>query len=105
MKMSMLLSAEDIFDQVQQMPTKERVKFFALIATNAFQKVDFSHEEVFGHLKSASLTAEEAAEYLEVSMPTFRRYVQSGKLKPKHTIGRSQLFASSDLRKLKQRLK
>ena len=46
--MSMLLSAEDIFDQVQQMPTKERVKFFALIATNAFQKVDLSHEEVFG---------------------------------------------------------
>jgi len=103
--MNMTLSAEDIFDQVQQMPTKERVKFFALIATNAFQKVDFSHEEVFGHLKSTTFTADEAAQYLEVSMPTFRRYVQSGKLKPKSTIGRSQLFASPDLRKLKMRVK
>ncbi len=98
------MTAEDMFDQVKKMPTKERVKFFSLIATNAFQENNFAHEQVFGHLRNDTFSAEEAAEYLEVSIPTFRRYVQSGKILPKETIGRSQLFASVDLRKLKQKL-
>jgi excisionase family DNA binding protein len=51
-----------------------------------------------------AFSAEEAAEYLEVSVPTLRRYVQSGKLKPSAVIGRSQLFSSNDLRLLKQKL-
>lgn len=38
----------------------------------------FSHEQLFGHLAEAEFTATEAAEYLEVSIPTFRRYVQGG---------------------------
>lgn len=102
--MSFAMTAEDMFDQVKKMPTKERVKFFSLIATNAFQENNFTHEQVFGHLRNDTFSAEEAAEYLEVSIPTFRRYVQSGKILPKETIGRSQLFASVDLRKLKQKL-
>jgi len=64
----------------------------------------YTHEEVFGHLQTATFSAEEAAEYLEISMPTFRRYVQSGKIKPIELIGRSQLFAAADLRKLKLKL-
>ena len=63
-----------------------------------------SHEEVFGYLRNDTFSAEEAAEYLEISIPTFRRYVQSGKIQPKEIIGRSQLFATINLRKLKQRL-
>jgi excisionase family DNA binding protein len=63
-----------------------------------------SHKEVFGHLRNDTFSAEEAAEYLEISIPTFRRYVQSGKIQPKEIIGRSQLFATIDLRKLKQKL-
>ena len=63
-----------------------------------------NHEQVFGHLRNATFTSEEAAEFLEISMPTFRRYVQSGKIKPKELIGRSQLFGTIDLRKLKQKL-
>lgn len=63
-----------------------------------------SHEQVFGHLRNDPFSAEEAAEYLEVSIPTFRRYVQLGKIQPKEIIGRSQLFATIDLRKLKQKL-
>ena len=63
-----------------------------------------NHEQVFGHLRNAAFSAEEAAEFLEISMPTFRRYVQSGKIKPKEIIGRSQLFGTIDLRKLKQKL-
>jgi hypothetical protein len=38
------------------------------------------HHDVFGHFKDARFSAQQAAEYLEVSMPTFRRYVQSGKV-------------------------
>jgi excisionase family DNA binding protein len=63
-----------------------------------------THEQVFGNLKNESFTTEEAAQYLEVSIPTFRRYVQSGKLKPSQVVGRSQLFATTDLRRLKQKL-
>jgi excisionase family DNA binding protein len=65
---------------------------------------DLNHEQVFGHLRNVTFSAEEAAEFLEISMPTFRRYVQSGKLKPTELIGRSQLFATADLRKFKLRL-
>jgi excisionase family DNA binding protein len=59
------------------------------------------HELVFGHLKNTRFSAEQAAEYLEVSLPTLRRYVQSGRLKPSHVVGRSQLFSTADLRRLK----
>ena len=62
----------------------------------------FSHEEVFGYLKDARFSAQEAAEYLEVSVPTFRCYVQSQKINPVEIVGRSELFSSGDLRELKR---
>jgi excisionase family DNA binding protein len=98
--MTLAMTAEDIFSHVQQMPAKERIRFFSLIATSAF-KEDSTHEEVVGHLKNTRFSAEQAAEYLEVSLPTLRRYVQSGRLKPSHIVGRSQLFSTADLRRLK----
>ena len=98
------MTAEDLFAQVQKMPAKERIKFFSLIAVNAFRETEYTHEQVFGHLRSATFSAEEAADFLEVSLPTLRRYVQSGKLRPTTTIGRSQLFSSSDLKLLKQKI-
>jgi excisionase family DNA binding protein len=64
----------------------------------------YTHEEVFGHLRNVTFSAKEAADFLEISMPTFRGYVQSGKIKPTELIGRSQLFATDDLRKLKLKL-
>ena len=63
-----------------------------------------NHEQVFGHLRNATFSVEEAAEFLEISVQTFQQYVQSGKIKPKEVIGRSQLFGTIDLRKLKQKL-
>ncbi len=62
----------------------------------------FLHGDLFGHLKDERFSAQDAAEYLEVSMPTFRRYVQSGKVIPAEIVGRSQLFSSGDLRKFKK---
>lgn len=102
--MSQSIKAEDLFAQVKQMPAKERIKFFSLIAISAFKESDYSHDQVFGRLKNDAFSAEEAAEYLEVSLPTLRRYVQSGKLRPSTVIGRSQLFSSTDLRLFKQKM-
>jgi len=98
------MTAEDLFAHVQKMSSKERIKFFSLIAINAFQETDYTHEQVFGHLRNATFSAEEAAEFLEISLPTLRRYVQSGRLKPVSVIGRSQLFSSTDLKLLKQKI-
>jgi excisionase family DNA binding protein len=102
--MSSIMTAEDVFAQVKQMAAKERIKFFSLIAINAFQENDLTHDQVFGHLKKDAFSAEESAEYLEISIPTFRRLVQSGKLKPTRVIGRSQLFSTEDLRKFKLKI-
>ncbi len=102
--MTQYMTAEDLFAQVQKMPSKERIKFFSLIAINAFQETNYTHEQVFGHLRNATFSAEEAAEFLEISLPTLRRHVQSGRLKPASIVGRSQLFSSSDLKLLKQKM-
>jgi excisionase family DNA binding protein len=102
--MTQSMTAEALFAQVKQMPAKERIKFFSLIAINAFQEADYTHEQVFGHLRNATFSAEEAAEFLEISIPTLRRHVQAGRLKPSSIIGRSQLFSSTDLRLLKQKI-
>lgn len=64
----------------------------------------YTHQEVFGHLGNATFSAEEAAEFLEVSLPNLRRYVQAGRLKPASVAGRSQLFSSSDLKLFKQKI-
>ncbi|MDP2830330.1 MAG: helix-turn-helix domain-containing protein [Sulfuricellaceae bacterium] len=69
--------------------------------TSAFRKDDFTHEQVFGHLQQEAFSAGEAAEYLEVSIPTLRRYVQSGKLVPSHTVGRNQMFSAQTIRMVK----
>ena len=100
--MNHTLTAEDLFSEMRRMPTKERVKFFSLLTSNAFRDDDFTHEQVFGHLKQAAFSATEAAEYLEVSLPTLRRYAQAGKLRPSHTLGRNQMFSADDLRVLKR---
>ncbi len=102
--MTQYMTAEDLFAHVQRMPSKERIKFFSLVAINAFQETDYTHEQVFGHLRNVSFSAEEAAEFLEISLPTLRRHVQAGRLKPASIVGRSQLFSSADLKLLKQKI-
>lgn len=100
--MSHALTAQDLFSEMKRMPATERVKFFSLLSLNAFRDDDFSHEQVFGHLEREPLSAWEAAEYLEVSLPTLRRHVQAGKLQPSHTVGRNQMFSARDLRAYKR---
>lgn len=100
--MNHALTAQDLFSEMKRMPATERVKFFSLLSLNAFRDDDFSHEQVFDHLEREPLSAWEAAEYLEVSLPTLRRHVQAGKLQPSHTVGRNQMFSARDLRAYKR---
>lgn len=103
--MALAATAEELFQDLKRMPASERQKFFVLLSNNAFKDEDMSHEELFGHLSTDSFTADEAAEYLEVSMSTFRRYVTSGKIQPNATVGRNQLFPAVDLKQLKKAIR
>ena len=103
--MAHAMTAEDMFQDLKKMPTTERQKFFVILSANAFRGDDMSHEQLFGHLTNDTFTAQEAAEYLEVSMSTFRRFVASGKLKQSSTVGRNQMFAVADLKSFKKALK
>ena len=103
--MAHVMTAEDLFQDLKQLPTTERQKFFVILSTNVFGDDDMSHEELFGHLASDNFTAQEASEYLEVSMSTFRRFVASGKLNPSSTVGRNQMFAVAELKAFKKALK
>jgi len=96
------MTAEDLFSEMKRMPSAERIKFFSLLTTNAFRDDDFTHEQVFGALHQEPFSASEAAEYLEVSLPTLRRHVQSGKLLPSHVVGRNQMFSAQSLRAFKR---
>lgn len=98
-------TAEDLFAAMKRMAPNERVRFFTLLGENAFEKENFSREEVFGDVVSANFTVNEAAEYLEISVPTFRRYVQAQKIIPDHLVGRNQFFAAKDLKVFKRALK
>jgi hypothetical protein len=100
--MAHTLTAEDLFQDLKLMPATERQKFFVILSTNAFRDDDMSHEQLFGHLAGDEFTAQEAIEYLEVSMSTFRRYVNAGKLNPSSNVGRNQMFSVKDLKKFKR---
>lgn len=100
-------TAEQIFNELQHIPTAEQEKFFSLLARRAFHRDDdnASHEELFGDLEDAYFTAKEAMEYLEVSSATFRRYVRDGRISASTEIGSSHLYSLGDLRELKTAMK
>ncbi|MHB8987858.1 MAG: helix-turn-helix domain-containing protein [Desulfobulbia bacterium] len=99
------ISAEELLDEIKMMPVAERSRFFTLLGAQLFQAENFSHDQVFGHLANELFTAQEAAEYLEVSIATFRRYVRNGKLTPAQWVGRSQMFATRNLKNFKRSLR
>lgn len=103
--MAHAMTAEDLFQDLKQLPAIELQKFFGILSARAFRSDDLSHEQLFGHLADDTFTAAEAAEYLEVSLSTFRRHVAGGKLAPSATVGRNQLFAVPDLKRFKKVLR
>ncbi|MBE2295903.1 MAG: helix-turn-helix domain-containing protein [Phycisphaerales bacterium] len=102
--MSRATTAQELFEDLQALSATERRKFFLLLESRAFREEDFSYEDIFGHLAGETFTVAEAAQYLEMSVPNFRRYVQRGQIAPVQTVGRNQLFGTRDLRALKQAL-
>jgi len=100
--MNHALTAEDLYTEMKRMPVTERARFFSLLASSAFREDDLTHDQVFGETHHEPFSATEAAEYLEVSVPTLRRYVQSGKLVPSHVVGRNQMFSAQTLRAFKR---
>ncbi|MEA1933882.1 MAG: helix-turn-helix domain-containing protein [Thermodesulfobacteriota bacterium] len=102
--MGHVMTAEDLLDELKSMPFLERGRFFSILGRHFFQDDNLTHEQVFGHLSDAEFSSQEAAEYLEISIATFRRYVQKGKLKPSRVIGRSQIFATQSLKEFKRAL-
>ena len=100
--MKQAITAERLLDEMKAMPAAELSRFFALLGARFLEDDNYTHQQMFGHLADDEFTAHEAAEYLEVSMATFRRYVRSGKLSPIHLVGRSQMFATRDLKALKR---
>ncbi|MBC2770633.1 helix-turn-helix domain-containing protein [Pusillimonas minor] len=98
-------TAETLFEALSLLSPTERERFFSLLARRAFGDEDYTYEQTFGDLDEASFSAQEAADYLEVSLPTLRRYVQSGRLAPARVVGRSQMFATTTLQRFKQALR
>jgi len=98
------VTAEAVYRHFTHLDLAERVRFFTLLAETSARGENYSHEQVFGHLANAELTALEAAEYLEISIATFRRYVADQKIQVSTVVGRSQLFSSTDLKAFKRSL-
>lgn len=96
------LTAEELYFEMKRMPSAERSRFLSMLVESAFREDEFTHEQVFGSVHAEPFSVPEAAEYLEVSVPTFRRYVQAGKIRPFQVIGRNQLFDASTLRAFKR---
>lgn len=95
-------TAQAVFHEFRKLSSIERAKFYELLAESGVRDENFSHEQVFGHLARDEFSAAEAADYLEVSMSTFRRYVGDGKIRASSEIGRNQLFATKDLKAFKR---
>lgn len=96
-----MITAEKVYNDLLEMPLKEREKLFAVIARKGFEKDLYKHDEVFDEIRQAPFTLKEAAEYLEVAEITLRRWVKSGRLKHK-TMGRSLIFDADELKALKK---
>lgn len=96
------LTAQALYLELRKLPSSERAKFYALLAEGGMAGENLSHEQVFGHLAGEEFSAADAAQYLEVSMSTFRRLVADGKLRASGEIGRSQLFSTKDLKSFKR---
>jgi excisionase family DNA binding protein len=97
------MTAEQLLIHLERLPSAERQKFFTLLSERAFRDRDnLSYEELFGHLKDEEFTAQEAAEYLEVSIATFRRYVRDKKITASSEVGNTHLYSLASLREFKK---
>jgi len=98
------LTATEVFQSFRTLPISERARFLLLVAEGTMQGENYTHEEVFGDLVEAEFSSQEAADYLDVSMSTFRRYVSAGKIVASSEVGRNQFYAAKFLKSFKRSL-
>lgn len=94
-------TAEKIYNDMLEMPVKEREKLFAVIARRGFEKDFYRHEEVFDEIRQHPFSLKEAADYLEIAEITLRRWIKAGKL-PYKKIGRNFIFDPDELKTFKK---
>ena len=100
--MEQTMTAKELLTELEIMPFSERDRFFSMLGKCFFKDDNLTHEQVFGELANAEFSSSEAAEYLEISIATLRRYVQKGLIKPFRVVGRNQMFGAQDLKKFKR---
>lgn len=96
-----MITAEKIYNNILEMPLKEREKLFLVIARRGFEKDLYKHDEVFDEIRETPFTLKEAAEYLQVAEITIRRWIKAGKLKHKRA-GRNFIFDPDELKTFKK---
>jgi excisionase family DNA binding protein len=99
-----MITAEHVYQEMVEMPIREREKLFTVVARLGFEKDSYRHEEVFDAIRQTPFTLKEAAEYLEVAEITVRRWANSGKV-PSQKIGRNLLFDPDLLKQVKKTLR
>ncbi|MCF8131110.1 MAG: excisionase family DNA-binding protein [Deltaproteobacteria bacterium] len=95
-----MITAEKLYRDMVEMPVEEREKLFAVIARRGFEKDTYTRQEVFDDIRRAPFTTKEAAEYLEISEITLRRWIKAGKI-PFQRMGRNLLFDVNELKSFK----
>jgi excisionase family DNA binding protein len=95
-----MITAQKVYRDIVEMPVEEREKLFAVIARQGFEKDMYTRQEVFDDIRRAPFTAKEAAEYLEISEITLRRWVKAGKISFQR-MGRNLLFDADQLKAFK----
>ena len=97
-----MITAEKVYNDILDMPLKERERLFGVIARRGFEKDIYGHDEVFDEVRRSPFTVKEAAEYLEVAEITVRRWIKSGKIEYKR-MGRNIVFDPDELKEFKRR--
>ena len=96
-----MITAEQVYKEILDMPLTEREKLFAVIARKGFEKDLYSHEEVFDEIRKSPFTVKEAAEYLEIAEITLRRWIKAGNIKYQR-VGRNIVFDPDELKSFKR---
>ena len=98
------VTAEKVYKEILEMPVREREKLFTVIARQGFEKELYIHDEIFDDIRREPFTIKEAAEYLEVTEITVRRWVKAEILKSKK-IGKNIVFDADELKVVKRQVK
>ena len=96
-----MITAEKIYNDILEMPVKEREKLFAVIARRGFEKDLYRHDEVFDEIRQEPFTLKEAAEYLEIAEITLRRWIKAGRIRYER-VGRNFVFDPDELKTFKK---